>query len=337
MRNADSWKVFALHDIFEIEYGNKLDLNKMRVSEEAEIAFVSRTASDNGVSAYVEKLDDVDPYAAGSLTVALGGSIGSAFLQPKPFYTGQNVAVLIHKRDIPCYAKLFIAVIIKKESDIRFVAFGRELNKHIKTGFTLKLPADSNGDPDYEYMREYMESFPVNWPQTRNRNSIEPENVENWQSFRIDEVFSRFETGLAQSGSVVDGEDCVYLGAKKRDNCIMKKCARNSALTHRGNCLVFICNGEGSVGYCNYMDRDFVATTDLEIGYCDRLNKYTGLFLVTVIDRERPRYSFGRKWRPHLKETRIKLPAALGVDGQMSPDWDYMERYVKSLPYGDAL
>ena len=43
--------------------------------------------------------------------------------------------------------------------------------------------------------------------------------------------------------------------------------------------------------------------------------------------QERPKYSFGRKWKTHLKDTVIKLPQTL--DG--NPDWKYMEQYIKSL------
>ncbi len=85
------------------------------------------------------------------------------------------------------------------------------------------------------------------------------------------------------------------------------------------------------------MDREFIATTDLEIGYSDKLNKYNALFLVSIFDRERPKFSFGRKWRPHLKKTKVKLPAVIEKNGKFMPDWEYMEQYIKMLPYGDVI
>lgn len=114
---------------------------------------------------------------------------------------------------------------------------------------------------------------------------------------------------------------------------MMLRCGYDSDLMSDGNCIVFICNGQGSVGYCNYMDRPFIGTSDLVMGYNPNLNKYIGLFLVTVIDLQRPKFSFGRKWKKHLKETIIKLPAT----EEGSPDWHYMEEYIKSQPYGDCL
>lgn len=107
----------------------------------------------------------------------------------------------------------------------------------------------------------------------------------------------------------------------------MLHCAYDEDLIQKGNCIIFICNGQGSVGYANYMDVDFIGTTDIVAGYNENLNQYNGLFIATVLCQERPKYSFGRKWKTHLKDTVIKLPQTL--DG--NPDWKYMEQYIKSL------
>ena len=51
------------------------------------IPFVTRTGTNNGVGGYVELLSDETSNDSGSLSIALGGSIGSTFLQSKEFYT----------------------------------------------------------------------------------------------------------------------------------------------------------------------------------------------------------------------------------------------------------
>ena len=337
------FKEFLLTDIFYVDYGNKFDLNKMEVLPTSSIAFVSRTAQNNGVSAYVEPVTGVSPYPAGAITVALGGSIGSTFLQKQPFYTGQNVAVLLPKKPISEAAKLFISCIIMEECAYRFVAFGRELNKHIKRDFTIKLPQISSGEPNWQAMDDFMAEIENREDisgetlssvfRTENQVANAPVLTEDWGEFRVEKLFDRVEEGKANAGLLDDGDDCLYLGAKKDDNCVMQRCARNPDLVQQGNCIVFICNGEGSVGYANYMDREFIATTDLVMGYSEKLNKYNGLFIVTILDRERPKYSFGRKWKTHLRDTVIRLPKT--SDGK--PDWDEMERRVRALPYGDRI
>lgn len=154
-------------------------------------------------------------------------------------------------------------------------------------------------------------------------------DLDKWGSFRISDLFPILQNGKANQGMLSDGTECFYVGAKKNDNGVMLHCAYDEDLMQKGNCIIFICNGQGSVGYANYMDVDFIGTTDIVAGYNENLNQYNGLFIATVLCQERPKYSFGRKWKTHLKDTVIKLPQTL--DG--NPDWKYMEQYIKSLNY----
>ena len=152
-------------------------------------------------------------------------------------------------------------------------------------------------------------------------------DTNTWGWFRIGKLFDKFETGKGHDTLLNDGDDCLYLGAKKSDNGVMRTCATDDSMLQEGNCIVFICNGAGSVGYANYMDKPFIATTDLVLGYADWLNKKTGLFVATVLCKERFKYSFGRKWKTHLRSTEIKLPVT--ADGK--PDWAWIESYIDSL------
>ena len=65
------------------------------------------------------------------------------------------------------------------------------------------------------------------------------------------------------------------------------------------------------------------------------INSFIGLFLCTLIELEKYRYSTcGREWRlERMPTSQIKLP----VDSQKNPDWQFMEDYIKSLPYSSSL
>ena len=154
-------------------------------------------------------------------------------------------------------------------------------------------------------------------------------DVSTWGDFVISDLFDKFQQGKANQGLLDDGNNCIYVGAKKDDNGVMFHCAYDKKLVQKGNCIIFICNGEGSVGYANYMNREFIGTTDIVAGYNKKLNEYNGLFIATVLCQERPKYSFGRKWKTHLKGTVIKLPKT----NNNTPDWQFMEDYIKSLKY----
>lgn len=154
--NTQNWRAFHLYDVFEIDSGTKLDKAKMNTTA-PKINFVGRSNFNNGITQRVNEIHNLTPYSAGNLTLALGGAyLGSCFIQEEPFYTSQNVVVLIPKKDISFEAKQFIATAIFKESQNNYRAFIKELNAHIKKDFTIKLPAKADGTPDYEYMSEYI-------------------------------------------------------------------------------------------------------------------------------------------------------------------------------------
>lgn len=126
-----------------------------------------------------------------------------------------------------------------------------------------------------------------------------------------------------------EGDEIEYIGAKKEDNGVMGLVKYNKSLVTKGNCIIFICDGQGSVGYANYIDHDFIGSSTLSVGYNTNLNDKNGLFIVTVLDLERYRYSFGRKYKPNLAKAKIKLPATTAGN----PDWEFMENYITSRQY----
>ena len=162
-RRIDSakWKRFHLYDecLFTIDSGTKLDKVKMS-SNKPSINFVGRANANNGVTCVVDEISCIKPYEAGLLTISLGGEyLGSCFVQDKPFYTSQNVNVLIPRRQMSAYAKMFIATVVFREGQLHYKAFSDELNRHVKRDFSIPLPVTSSGSIDFEYMERRMETL----------------------------------------------------------------------------------------------------------------------------------------------------------------------------------
>ena len=66
--------MMKLNKLFDVIYGNKLDLNKMTMLpiSKGGINFVGRSSKNHGVSGSVSPLLGIEPYDAGLITVALG-------------------------------------------------------------------------------------------------------------------------------------------------------------------------------------------------------------------------------------------------------------------------
>ena len=149
---------FLLNDIAMLSNGNKLNNNQM-THKKPRINFVSRTARSNGISDCVDEINGLTPYKSGCLTLAFGGSIGSCFLQPKPFYTGQNVGVIEFPDNVTNLAKMYISSVLSKKCKIMFTAFSDEINKHFRTDLTVSLPINEKKEPDYDYMDKYIRAI----------------------------------------------------------------------------------------------------------------------------------------------------------------------------------
>ncbi|MDR3278999.1 MAG: N-6 DNA methylase [Synergistaceae bacterium] len=92
----------------------------------------------------------------------------------------------------------------------------------------------------------------------------------------------------------------------------------------------------GSVGSTFYQPQAYCASPD-DIRILTpkfAMNVYVGLFIKTVIECEKFKYGYGRKLgSARIKKLVIKLP----FTAQGFPDWNYMEQYIKSLPYSDRI
>ncbi|MBX4198962.1 restriction endonuclease subunit S [Candidatus Parcubacteria bacterium] len=310
-----------LNTIFDIEYGNKFDLNKMIIKDKSKIAFVGRTEKNNGVTAYVEEVSGISPYDPGFITVALGGAILESNLQPFPFYTAQNVAVLKPKNTMSDEEKLFYAFAIEANK-FRYGAFGREANRSLRTLLVPKsIPKMFMKKSNFEPSNESI-LFPreVTFPPTL------------WKSFKYKDIFD-IQTGigpLVKSRTIENGA-VPFVSTTSESNGFSYYYA--GPAKHAAN-LITVSN-DGSVGEAFYQDKPFSASYKVNIlAPKFELNLYRALFLNAIIRKEKYRYSYGRKWGlDRMKESIMKLPAC--PNG--SPDWKYMEDYIKSLPYTKTL
>lgn len=101
--------------------------------------------------------------------------------------------------------------------------------------------------------------------------------------------------------------------------------------TEKGNVLTI---DSAVIGYCSYQSFDFSASDHVEkLIPKFEMDKYIGLFLTTIFNKEKYRYNYGRKAsQSRLRQRSIKLPSK-----NDNPDWDFMRNYIKSLPYSSSL
>lgn len=314
-----------INDLFTLDYGHSLELNRLEQSTSADaINFVGRAARNNGVTARVKPIQSLSPSPAGAITVALNGQGGAgvAFLQPFPFYSGFHVMVLCPKQPMTEQEKLWWVMCITANR-FRF-GFGRQANRTLKD---LSLPE--------------LKDIPE-WVGTMNPDCYKgaelpasntfmaPRDVSSWKPFVLNELFDIRKGQRLTKANMLPG-NVPYVGASDTGNGVTARIGQ--APIHEGGTISVTYNG--SVAEAFYQPDPFWATDDVNVLYPKfKLTPAIALFIATLIRQEKYRFNYGRKWHmERMKESCIRLP----VKPDNTPDWEFMERYIKSLPYSSQI
>lgn len=332
------WKRFHLYDdlLFSIDAGNKFDKSKMNVSN-PEVDFVSRSNNNNGISCVVDRIDSVEPYKAGNMTIALGGEyLGSCFIQKNDFYTSQNVNVLIPKWDMSDYVKRYISLIIFKESRTYYKAFEDELNRHMTTDFSILLPIEATGNPDWVYMENYIKLIEKKAQKRINillnlKGKQSLVDTTNWKSFKIKDLFVTIKKNnqlQVPTGASVNKKDLI-------DGEIPRITVTNFNNGISGYYSIANDNKKYRI-FENFISVSFLKTVfyhpykaslDMKV-HCLQLkdeklrdNYFINLFLVTILKESLSGNYADQISSKLLPDLFIKLPS---TDSD-TPDWSYME------------
>lgn len=312
-----------LDEIFDIAYGSQLDLIDCEKCERPDgFNFVNRSSENSGVSARILRVSGKEPFPAGCITSAMGGSVLASFVQSESFYTGQNVKVLVPKMSMTLAVKLFYCACIEANR-FRFSTFGREAN----ASFDSLLVPSPDEVPD-EIRNRTIESPLSNAPASPVRLVLD---TTNWEWFSLGELFEIRKGKRITKADMFPG-NIRYIGAIDSNNGVSAHISNDKHI-HSENTITVSYNG--SIAETFYQEQPFWATDDVNVLYPTfRLNRLRAMFLCAVIRKEKYRFTYGRKWDKDLMiESRIRLPAT--SDGK--PDWEWMENYIKGLPYSAAL
>lgn len=326
-------KLFKISDLFIIKYGVNLELCNCEECDKNDVDavnFVSRTSMNNGVSGYVKRIDGIEPQSSGLITLAGGGSVLSTFLQTKPFYSGRDLYTLESITNISNECKLYIITLIKANR-YRY-AYGRQANKTFPN-LEIELPIDDSNRIDWQFMEDYIKSLHYK-PLTTKNNIIDVPNlnISDWKSFKLSDYFNPIR-GIRLVESDRENGNIPLVTAGEFDNGVKQKIS-NATIT-RKNCITIDMFGN------SFYQNNIFSFDDNIIALEDKLplSKYTKLFLVSILRIDKYRYQYGRQYRlKNFNNQMIKLPATLNAHtNEYEPDWEYMENYIKTLPYGDRI
>ena len=304
-----------LAEVFNVIYGDPF--TKVQDYSKGPTPVIKSQGTGNGVIGFF----DISPNYSEVISVARTGSVGASFYHDCPCYITDDCMVAIPRQKLSHKQMLVYATYIEK-------------NAH-KYNYSRKItPARLNETqvPDSNVVHKLSESLFI--PSEPSAKSVVREQMSlrgrTWKGFQIDELFNLKKGKRLIKANMTRGH-VPFIGAISSNNGHRERIGQKPI--HKGGTITV--NYNGSVGEAFYQENPFWASDDVNVLYPRfEMNQHIALFLVTVIKANRYRFNYGRKW--HLKRMRgtiLRLP----INPQNKPDWNFMERYIKSLPYSGTI
>ncbi|MBQ7552037.1 MAG: restriction endonuclease subunit S, partial [Rickettsiales bacterium] len=231
------------------------------------------------------------------------------------------------------YIALFFCSIIEFEK-YKF-GYGRKWNLDKMLNSTFSLPTTPDGQIDWQFMEDYIkkiynkviEEIKASAPallslSLKNRLVLK---CEKWKEFRVGDVFE-----CKTTKTMLDPEqgDFLYITRTSENNGITDLIKlEDGSFLNNGNCITI--GAEGL--YAFYQNKDFIAGVKIYALRNEKMNKYSALFVCTMLNQVIYQYSYGRaRILEKIKDEMVLLPTT----PQGEPDFEWMERYMRRLIVG---
>lgn len=328
------WKDFKITDIFVIEKGERLT-EADRIN--GDIPLITASSYNNGITCFIDKntFKDKKKLFMNKITIDMFGNI---FYHKYQYFSDDNVHTLVFNDELNTkfndYICIFLVTILRKISSK--YGFGRQLRVHRLNNEIISLPVNDQGQPSWDLISQFVynksKNIVYNKPVIYPKNRIELNSVQ-WQEFKVSDLFDVVGTKTTPKLALEEygyGE-YPYVTTRASNNGID---GFYDYYTEEGNVLTI---DSATIGHTTYQELNFSASDHVEklTPVCgERFNEYIALFIKTILNKEQYRYGYGRKFnQTRIKETIVNIP----VIGKDEPDWQFMENYMKSLPYSKSL
>lgn len=366
MNYSDIWKPIKIKDLgINVYKGKSYDTSDLINSDNIDsINYITRTEKNNGIKSKVSSVGIEFIEEANAITI--GDTTATIFYQKDRFVVGEHVVILRADWFNEAVGN-FIVIQLRKEK-FRYPAFARAFIKELIENTEILIPIDNNGKIDIKEIESFINSFGIKkenilsevpdyflnegynkacwYLENINKeeferkysksksSSVVPLNTTEWKNFRLgDEKYFEIRRGSSDYIKNMCKGEFPYISTTKTNNGVSTYVAE----TNRNGNLITLAY-DGSIGACFYQEKSFFAsekivTIDIKQ---HKLNVYIAMFLIQILKLEAELYSYGgRKWtvEQQLKNTIIKLPSTEFGE----PDWDYMEKFIKGLPFSGNL
>lgn len=334
--NVDEWKLFKVGDLFDIHPTKAIDgVTSEDCIEGGRTPLVVNQSYNNGIAG---KCNYEATEKGGIITFSDTWEGETFFYQKDDFIGFAHVQGMYPKQVMSENSLIFISVMLEYEARDRY-SYGRKKRRDLIKNTYVKLPADSKGKPDWKFMDEYVKSLHHKTLTTKNKKGNVPDlDISKWKEFKVSDIFVvKYGVNLELNACVecdADDADSVnFVARTAENNGISAHVVQIDDVSPQKAGLISVAGG-GSVLSTFLQTEPFYSGRDLyTLDSKDNISNAAKMFIITIIEQNKYKYSYGRQANKTLPDLLLKLP----VDSKGKPDYKYMENYIMALPYGDRL
>lgn len=315
-------------ELFKVEYGNGLELANL-THDAFGYNFIARGRKDNGVSSKVRYIPTEKLFPAGTITVAVSGSVMESFLQMSPYYTAYHVMILTSLVPMTTAEKLYYCMCLRRNK-FKF-SYGRQANESLPS---LQIPI-------MEDIPEYVRRFSMASFKNEILNSVDKSQFDGKAELTfsgklvpLKELFD-IENGIAatqveKSGIRKDERWIPFIRPSYRqstsiDAYVNRIFVPQDKIFPRGTLYVST-NGQGSHTFSYVSVSEFVPNSDVSVLIPKRaMTLREKLAYSLFITKNRFKFSYGRKPKGE-KLMSILVPDAIPSQWNNSDIEAYLEK-----------
>ena len=147
--DTSSWGDFRIGDLFTQERGKESSPNRV---EDGTLPMVNEINTNNGIAKFGKSSNVI---LGNCITVSVNYAT-NVFYQKNDFCASVNILV-IRNTNMNEYSGKFIAGILSR-NNLKY-DYTNKISKDRLNDEFIKLPVDSKGNPDWQYMEEYMKNI----------------------------------------------------------------------------------------------------------------------------------------------------------------------------------
>lgn len=332
--DTSNWGKFTIGEFFDIIPAK--GKNSQKLISGNDCPYIAASKENNGFNKMVSKIGFEDWISKGNcITFVLIGdaAAGFAHYQSDDFIamSGKISCGYVKNKILNKYSGTFIATILSKNHD-KF-SFNESWTGDRLLNTTFYLPVDTDGNPDWNYMEEYMKRIElISQLSLKLLKNTYIDNIKcdtsQWKSFKIGDVF-KIKRPPARSQANYSEGDIPFVASGNYNNGVLKYLEpKKDEVLDRGNCIS-VSPVDGSAFY---QEQDFLgrggAGSSIILLYNDNLNKKNGIFIATIVKKVCSKYLYNNMGsKESISKEFIKLP----IDSNGNPNWNYMSNYIDNL------